>query len=127
MRGSKLKTNVQLKIRVPMQVSSTVYQSKIPTEIELNRNEKKQIQLKRIKLKHRVAKDKYDKIIFHVANTITCNCTTNTSTMYSLLQPANYAFNVLCTLNACTNNCIRYNREVLILNMLKSYCIIHMY
>ena len=31
----------QLKIRVPMQVSSTVYQSKIPTEIELNRNAKK--------------------------------------------------------------------------------------
>ena len=31
----------QLKNRVPMQVSGTVYQSKIPTEIELNRNAKK--------------------------------------------------------------------------------------
>ena len=31
----------QLKIRVPMQVSSTKYQSKIPTEIELDRNAKK--------------------------------------------------------------------------------------
>ena len=31
----------QLKIRVPMQVSSIVYQSNIPTEIELNRNVKK--------------------------------------------------------------------------------------
>ena len=40
----------QLKIRVPIQVSSTMYQSKIPTEIELNRNEKKQIQQKRSKL-----------------------------------------------------------------------------
>ena len=60
----------QLKIRVPIQVSSTVYQSKIPTEIELNRNEKKQIQQKRFKRKHRIANDEYDKIIFHVANPI---------------------------------------------------------
>ena len=71
----------QLKIRVPMQVSSTVYQSKIPTEIELNRNQKKQIQLKRL-TETRSTIDEYDKIIFHVANPITCNCTTNTSTMY---------------------------------------------
>ena len=75
----------QLKIRVRIQVSSTVYQSKIPTEIELNRKEKKQIQQKRFKLKYRVANNEYDKIIFHVANPITCNCTTIASTMYSLL------------------------------------------
>ena len=59
----------QLKIRVPIQVSSTVYQSKIRIEIELNRNEK-QIQQKRFKRKHRIANDEYDKIIFHVANPI---------------------------------------------------------
>ena len=71
----------QLKIRVSIQVSSTLYQSIIPIEIELYRNEKKQIHQKRFKLKHRVANNEYDKIIFHVANPITCNCSTNISTM----------------------------------------------
>ena len=47
----------QFKFLVPIQVSCTMYQSKIPTEIELNRNEKKQIQQKLSKLKHRVAND----------------------------------------------------------------------
>ena len=39
--GPRSSPTSQLKIRVPMQVSSTVYQSKIPIEIELNRNAKK--------------------------------------------------------------------------------------
>ena len=62
MCGSKFLSTSQLKIEFQYKFQVPWTKSKIPTEIELNRNEKKQIQLKRFKLKHRVANNEYDKI-----------------------------------------------------------------